>query len=195
MKSVSPPPIRVPSDFEREFPGASRSAAEVAANLIRVAADFETQVERRIREIAGLSTSGQQTLAILEGAGEPLAGHVIAERLLVRSASMTSLLDTLEGRGLIERHPHPTDRRKILIHLTDQGHMIVDQTLPALHAIFTAAIRDLSESDRAQLITSLTTLRTRLHELADQPAPTSKGRRKRRPDGRLSAREGARQKT
>jgi len=91
---------------------------------------------------------------------------------------MTSLLDTLEGRGLIERHPHPTDRRKILIHLTDQGREIVDQTLPALHATFTAAARDLSEPDREQLITSLTTLRTRLHELAGQPPPPSKGRRK-----------------
>jgi DNA-binding MarR family transcriptional regulator len=182
---VSPqPPIRVPDDFEREFPGASRSAAEVAANLIRAAADFETQVERRIRDIAGLSTSGQQTLAILEGAGEPLAGHVIAERLLVRSASMTSLLDTLEGRGFIERRPHPTDRRKVLIHLTDQGREVVDTTLPALHVIFTAAIRDLSEPDRERLIASLTTLRTSLHELADQPAPTSKGRRTRRPDPR-----------
>jgi DNA-binding MarR family transcriptional regulator len=160
-----------------------------------VAADFETQVARRIRDIAGLSTSGQQTLAILEGAGEPIAAHVIAERLLVRSASMTSLLDTLEGRGLIERHPHPTDRRKVLIHLTDQGREVVDQTLPALHAIFTAAIRDLSESDREQLVTSLTTLRTRLQQLADQPAPTSRARRKRRPDGRLSARESARQKS
>jgi len=188
MKSMSPQsPIRVPDDFEHEFPGASRSAAEVAANLIRVAADFETQVERRIRDIAGLSTSGQQTLAILEGAGEPLAAHVIAERLLVRSASMTSLLDTLEGRGVIERRPHPTDRRKILVHLTDQGREIVDKTLPALHAIFTAAIRDLSEPDREQLIASLTILRTSLHELAEQPAPTSKGRRKRRSDGRRSA--------
>jgi DNA-binding MarR family transcriptional regulator len=181
MDPVSPlSPIRMSRGFEREFPGASRSAAEVAANLIRVAADFEIQVEQRLREIAGLSTSAQQTLAILEGAGEPLAGHVIAERLLVRSASMTSLLDTLEGRGLVERHPHPSDRRKVLIHLTDQGREIVDQTLPALHAIFTAAIRDLGESDRERLITSLTTLRTRLHELAAQPSPTSKGRRKRR---------------
>ena len=34
---------------------------------------------------------------------------------------MTSLLDTLEGRGLVERHPHPSDRRKVLIHLTAEA--------------------------------------------------------------------------
>ena len=114
-------PIRVPADFEREFPGASRSAAEVAANLVRTADALLAEFERRRREIADLSASVFQALAILEGADEPLAGHVIAERLLVSSASMTSLLDTLERRGLIERHGHPDDRRKVLIHLTDEA--------------------------------------------------------------------------
>ena len=35
MESVAP--IRVPAEFEREFPGASRSGAEVMANLVRAA--------------------------------------------------------------------------------------------------------------------------------------------------------------
>ena len=72
------------------------------------------EIERPAREAHGLSASAFQALAILDGAGEPLPGHVIAERLLVSSASMTSLVDTLERRGLAERHPHPTDRRKVL---------------------------------------------------------------------------------
>jgi DNA-binding MarR family transcriptional regulator len=115
----SEPTIRVPADFEAEFPGASRSASEVAANLSRTATALVSAVERWPRETANLSASAFQTLAILEGASEPLPAHVIAERLIVRSASMTSLLDTLERRGLVERHPHPSDRRKILVHLPD----------------------------------------------------------------------------
>ncbi len=79
----------------------------------------------RPRDAHGLSGSAFQTLAILDGAGEPLPGHVVAERLLVSSASMTSLVDTLERRGLVERHPHPTDRRKVLIHLTPEAPQIV----------------------------------------------------------------------
>src|SRR5947208_10013388 len=96
-------PLRVGDDFEDEFPGASRSAAEVSANLVRTSDAFLAELHRRRREIADLSPSAFQALAVLEGAGEPLSGHVIAERLLVSSASMTSLLDTLERRGLIER--------------------------------------------------------------------------------------------
>ena len=168
--------IRVPADFESEFPGASRSAAEVAANLARAQMALLAEIERPPREAHGLSASAFQTLAILDGAGEPLPGHVIAERLLVSSASMTSLLDTLQRRGLVERRPHPTDRRKILVHLTADGQRIVDQQLPVLHAVIAQAISTLPEDDREHLLTSLTTIRARVGQIASQPLPPAKAR-------------------
>jgi hypothetical protein len=74
-------PIRVPDDFEREFPGASRSGAEVVANLVRTADAVVAEISRRRRAIANLSPSAFQALAILEGADEPLDARTIAERL------------------------------------------------------------------------------------------------------------------
>jgi len=47
-----------------------------------------------------LSPSARQVLAVVEGAGEPLEPSVIAERVLITTGSMTSLLDNLEKRGL-----------------------------------------------------------------------------------------------
>src|ERR1700735_166095 len=64
--------IRMPADFEREFPGASRSASEVAVNLARAQLALVTEIERPAREAHGLSASAFQALAILDGAGEPL---------------------------------------------------------------------------------------------------------------------------
>ena len=90
--------IRVPPEYEREFPGASRSAAEVAANLVQAATEFLAEIDRPARKAAGLSARGFRTLAILDGAGTPLTGHYIAERMLISRASMTSLLDTLQRR-------------------------------------------------------------------------------------------------
>jgi MarR family transcriptional regulator, 2-MHQ and catechol-resistance regulon repressor len=139
------------------------------------------QIERPPpRESHGLSASAFQTLAILDGAGEPLPGHVIAQRLLVSSASMTSLVDTLERRGLVERRPHPTDRRKVLIHLTPEAQRVVDQQLPVIHAVITQAISTLAESDREHLLTSLTTIQARLSAIAGQSLPPAKARRRRR---------------
>ena len=81
-----------------------------------------------------LSPSGRQVLAVVEGAGEPLEPSVIVERLLITTGSVTSLLDSLEKRGLIRRLPHPDDRRKLLIDIEPAAQTIVDELLPALHA-------------------------------------------------------------
>lgn len=40
---------------------------------------------------------------------------------LVDPSSMVAVLDELEGRGLAERRPHPSDRRKHALHLTATG--------------------------------------------------------------------------
>jgi DNA-binding MarR family transcriptional regulator len=81
-----------------------------------------------------LSPGARQVLAVVDGASEPLEPSVIASRLLVTTASMTSLLDNLEKRGLIVRRPHPDDRRKLLISITPAAQSIVDALLPAMHA-------------------------------------------------------------
>jgi DNA-binding MarR family transcriptional regulator len=177
MENVTP--IQVPSHFEREFPGASRSGAEVAANLIRAADALLAEINRRRRSIADLSPSAFQCLAILDGAGEPLAPHTIAERLLVSSASTTSLLDTLEKRGLIERTPHPSDRRKTLVHLSDEARDLVDRMLPEVHSAASDAVSELSEAEREQLIQLLTSIRHAVVELAKHEPPTPKPRSKR----------------
>jgi DNA-binding MarR family transcriptional regulator len=177
---IDPSLIDVPIDFEREFPGASRSATQVAANLVRTATELLAEIERPPRQAADLSVSGFQVLAILDGAGEPLSPQTIAEHLLLTSASMTSLLDTLQRRGLIERHPHPADRRKILIHLTDAAQRTVDEQLPAVHAAITEAMADLSGTEREHLLQSLTKIRAGLTRVNTQAVPTPKPRRRRR---------------
>ena len=105
-------------------------------------------VERR----HGLSNAAAQTLAIIEGAGGPLAPSVIASRLMITTGSMTSLLDTLERRGLVERQPHPSDRRQLLVHLTDEGQDLVDTFLPEVVVTQTALVAGLSEADRAAAV-------------------------------------------
>jgi DNA-binding MarR family transcriptional regulator len=100
----------------------------------------------------GLSNAAAQTLAIIEGAGGPLAPSIIAGRLMVTTGSMTSLLDTLERRGLVRRQPHPSDRRQLLVHLTDEGRALVDAFLPEIVAVQTALVAELSEADRAAAV-------------------------------------------
>ena len=112
-----------------------------------------------------MSRAGREALAVLDGAGQPLSPTAIAERLIVTTASVTSLLDTLERRGLVERKPDPTDRRRLLIVITQDGKAIVDQFLPEVVALQTAALATLTEAERRQLVELLSALGANLTAL------------------------------
>ncbi len=171
-------PIRVRNDFAEEFPGADPAAAEAAANLVRATSLWMTEVARRRREVADLSPSGFQALAILEGAGEPLPSKVIADRLLVSTASMSSLLDTLERRGLVVRDSHPHDRRKILVHLTEPGYALVDAMLPIVQGAATDVFATLTTIEREQFVELLGRVQRRLVELSVRPFEAPRPRRR-----------------
>ena len=104
---VVPEPLRrVGVDFEDEYPGATALATECFANLFHAGNLLMELHNRQTREEYQLSPSARQVLAVVEGAGQPLEPSVIAERVLITTGSMTSILDTLEKRGLIK--PCPT---------------------------------------------------------------------------------------
>lgn len=49
----------------------------------------------------------------------------VGEWLRIPPSSMVSVIDHLEERGLVERRPHPTDRRSRTLHLTAQGRAVL----------------------------------------------------------------------
>ena len=171
------PGVTVDDDFEDEFPDARRAATLCAANLLRTANRLLAEIDRRRRTIADLSASAFEILAIVEGAGEPLSPHVIAARLLVTSGTMTSLLDTLERRGLIRRVPHPSDRRKLLIDITDEARDIVDRMVPRVHGASRDAFAVLSDTECETLVGLLERVQARLQALEQETRPDGDERR------------------
>jgi DNA-binding MarR family transcriptional regulator len=173
------PLVRVGDDFEDEYPGADALATECLANVIRTGDLLSELVSRQILDICQLSQSALQVLAVIDGAGQPLEPSVIAQRRLLTTGSMTSLLDNLEKRSLIERLPHPDDRRKLLIDITPEGEAIVDAVLPAVHArereLIDAA---LTPTERRTLLGILAKLQHAARETDPLPAPSPATRRR-----------------
>jgi DNA-binding MarR family transcriptional regulator len=177
------PLIRVGYDFEHEYPGASALATECYANVYRAADLLMGLHNRQTTDEYQLSPSGRQILAVVEGAGEPLEPSVIAERLLITTGSVTSLLDNLEKRGLIRRLPHPRDRRKLLVDITPAAQTIIDELLPSLHArerdVMSTA---LSTREQQELLRLIAKVQHAALEAQSTPAPPAAARqRARRP--------------
>jgi DNA-binding MarR family transcriptional regulator len=160
-RSAAPCPGRLDrAAFEAEFPGTSGSAAECAVLLVRAAEEFLAVANRALAR-HDLSATGREVLAVLDGAGGPLPAGEVAARVLVTTASMTAVLDTLERRGLLRRVPDRADRRRVLVEITDAGQAVVDAFLPEMAALQAAIWEPLAEADRDRLAALLEVLRER----------------------------------
>lgn len=93
---------------------------------------------------------------------------------------MTSLLNSLERRALVERRAHPDDRRKILVAITAEGRRVVDQMLPVVHATATEMFKGISESDRERMIRNFAEIRGR-REVMRTATPEAPPKRRRPP--------------
>jgi len=59
-------------------------------------------------------------LLVLAGR-EPASQQQAAQRLGIDRTTMVALLDALESKGLVSRHPHADDRRRNVVELTEAG--------------------------------------------------------------------------
>ncbi|MDQ0378701.1 MarR family winged helix-turn-helix transcriptional regulator [Amycolatopsis thermophila] len=69
-------------------------------------------------------------LVVLAG-GEPASQQQAAQRLGIDRTTMVAMLDTLEGKGLVSRHPHAEDRRRNVVELTERGRVVLGRALEA----------------------------------------------------------------
>jgi DNA-binding MarR family transcriptional regulator len=96
------------------------SPHEVVAKDLTVAI---SRLLRRLRSEANpteLALSQMGVLSRLEQSG-PMTTADLARAELMKPQSMAVILGSLEQEGLIERQPHPTDRRQVLFVLTEAG--------------------------------------------------------------------------
>jgi DNA-binding MarR family transcriptional regulator len=89
-----------------------------------------------------LGVSVTDTFAMGHLAGpESRTARDLAEHLGVAQSSVTAVIDRLERAGLAERHAHPTDRRALIVALTDAGRAAVEDirrwTIKGLDVIVT----------------------------------------------------------
>jgi len=88
----------------------------------------------------------------------------LGERLVVTRASVTSVLDKLESKGLVRRETVEGNRRIYHISLTPTGAALVDAVEPVYRERVHRAMRGLEDSEMNFLIDFLERVRVDLHE-------------------------------
>jgi DNA-binding MarR family transcriptional regulator len=113
----------------------------------------------------GLTRARATVLARLHRVGPSNQG-TLARELRVSPRNITGLVDGLETAGLVERTPHPRDRRAILVTLTDDGTRAATALAEDERALARFLFADRPEPEVARLEADLGGLLQRL----DDPA-------------------------
>ncbi len=105
-----------------------QEALNTFVKLLRAADTLSTLTHRHLAA-KKLTVSQFGVLETLHHLG-PLCQAEVAQKNLKSTANMTTVIDNLEKRGLVERHRNDTDRRYITLHLTTAGKDLIEELFP-----------------------------------------------------------------
>src|ERR1700752_5387177 len=117
----------------------------------------------------GLTRSQWQVLAYL-AQNEGINQSGLADLLEIEPITLGRIVDKLQTLALIERHPHPSDRRVWLLHLTPTAHSKLTQLRRLGDVTRAEALTRVSEADTERLLETLQALKTNLMLACDAPA-------------------------
>lgn len=129
-------------------------AMAVVANIYRAAAVIRQHVENSVLREARLTWTGFVVLWVVWIWDELETGHAAAEAGISKG-TLTGVVNTLAARGLVERHAHSTDGRRVVLRLTDEGEELMRRLFPEFNAEEAFVTERLAASECRQLADSL----------------------------------------
>ena len=109
--------------------------------------DAATLAPAAVARRSEMSTSELHALRHLSR--EPVGPAELARRLGVTTAATSAVIDRLVAHGHVARRPHPTDGRRTVLELTDEGRAEAYRELGSMFLQLRALDESLDDHDRA----------------------------------------------
>ena len=126
---------------------------DVLVALRRIIRAIDLQ-SRRVSKASGLTTPQVLILQSIQELGEVTTGR-ISDQVNLSQATVTTILDRLEQRGMIERYRSQIDRRIVHTRLTSAGEGALDKAPTLLHEKFIDSFLDQSLDDQKRMLGTL----------------------------------------
>jgi DNA-binding MarR family transcriptional regulator len=138
--------------------------AVLAASRVLVAVSV-----RSLAQVEGTVTIAQlRTLVVLDGHGEMNLNR-LAELLGVTPSTAMRMIDRLLAADLVTRRDNPTNRREVVLGLTEQGSQVVREVISARRAEIARIVKAMPATQRNGLIEALRAFA----EAAGEPEPSA----------------------
>lgn len=131
---------------------------DLGHSVIKAFMNFK-HAELKSFQIPGYSKSETRFIFILsrglKSKGPKIRVSDLGHMLRISKPSVTQMMQSLEGKGLIKRVQNPEDKRSMYVELTDVGAAVSEKMLDEFQASFEDMQEFLGEDDMKKLITLL----------------------------------------
>lgn len=126
------PVDKILGQWQHERPDLDASPMGVIGRMARLAKHLDRSIQETVSEF-GLNPGDFDVLATLRRSGHPyqLSPTDLFNALMVSSGTMTHRIDRLEQVNLVKRISDPSDRRGMLVQLTNQGFNVIEKAVEA----------------------------------------------------------------
>lgn len=128
------------------------------AGDLRVALMYAVRRIRAERSSSEITDGQYQVLAALANRG-PMSPTALAEDQRVQPPHVTRLLNALTTAGLVARGEHPTDKRQVVVSITDAGLAEVKETRRRRNEWLAGRLGRLDAAEREVLAQAVVLLR------------------------------------
>ncbi|MFO7920064.1 homoprotocatechuate degradation operon regulator HpaR [Rhodobacteraceae bacterium W635] len=115
-------------------PPIRRTSRSLPISLLRARETVMGPIREMLAE-SGINEQKWRVLRVLDEEG-PMEQTALARRACLLLSSLTRILKTMEGEGLLLRTPDRADRRKSIVSVTEKGRNLIHTHLPQAEQIF-----------------------------------------------------------
>jgi len=133
---------------------------ELVLNFVRTSAIISSKGASLFRQF-DLTEAQFNVLFALKYKNNDWTQSDLGKRLVVTRASITSVLDKLEGKGLVKRNEVPGNRRIYHVSLTRKGRRMIDKVEPVYRAAIHDVLDIFTPEDCREMISKMEVIRTR----------------------------------
>ena len=137
---------------------------EAVLNIVRTANLLSTKAAQLFRQF-DLTEAQFNVLFALKFADSEITQAELGKRLVVTRASITSVLDKLEHKGLVRRIDVPGNRRIHHVRLTSKGLELIEHVEPIYRAEVHGVLEGFDDDECRVLIESMEKVRAHVQRL------------------------------
>lgn len=138
------------ADFEGDKKSTGSSGTRIWLSLWKSGRSIESHAMASIASL-GMSLTDFAVLEVLLHKG-PLPVNTIGKKVLLTSGSITTAVDRLEEKGLVERLDSPSDRRVRIVSLTKEGARQIKVAFAEHQKHLETAVSPLTKDEQRQLV-------------------------------------------